>query len=333
VKRGFDNPITATLGGLLDRGRTTRTLAPLGPGERLDGRTALVTGANRGLGLAIAQQLAARGARLILACRSGQDDTRAKIVAVEPSAQVQVRALDLSDFASVRALCDGLRDDGERVDRLVLNAGVVPARARRTQQGFEIQFGVNYLANVLLTGRLLSDGVIPNSAFAGAPCAGDRPRIVMVSSETHRDVERIDFSRFGYYEAYGAMGGVKVYGYSKLLLNTYAAELDRRLNSDHVDVAVHTTCPGAVNTDIAREAPGLAKPLLKLVMRAFFRDPQQAAEPILYLCCARALEGVSGKYLHLMHDKAASACSLDPDVGRQLWERSAALIEHGCAPA
>lgn len=310
------NPITATVSGLLDVSRGGRNVPSLQNDERLDGKVALVTGANRGLGKALAVQLAQRGAELIMACRSGIPEAGEEVKRESGSTRVHMRSLELSDLRSVAEFCAGLARDGVRLDRIVLNAGVVPREARPTAQGFELMFGVNYLANVLLVERLLASGVIDTKASSPA-------RIVFVSSESHRDAGPIDLIKLGRFEPYGAMAGMKVYGYSKLLLNAYAAELARRLEGK---VSVHSCCPGAVNTDIAREAPAWVKPVLGRVMEHFFRAPAQAAEPVMVLCCARAFENTTGKYLHVMEEKPAASESLDPALGKALFRESEALI-------
>jgi NAD(P)-dependent dehydrogenase (short-subunit alcohol dehydrogenase family) len=242
----MQNPITATLKGLLDRSSNHASVAALRDDERLDGKRVLVTGANRGLGKAIAVDLARRGAHVLMACRSGLPEAALDVQRLCGSRAVEGKSLDLGDLRSTGAFCSALKKhDGGHIDVLVLNAGVVPQRARPTAQGFEEMFGVNYLANVLLVERLLALGLlVPNGA---AP-----PRIVMVSSETHRDAGAIDFRHFGRFISYGPMGSMKVYGMSKLLLNTYAAYLARKYEDR---LGVHSCCPGAVNTDIARDAP------------------------------------------------------------------------------
>ncbi len=310
------NPISATLSGLFDISRGARNVMSLQIDERIDGKVALVTGANRGLGKAIAVQLAARGAKVIMACRSGIPEAGEEVKRETGSQEVEMRALELADLRSITTFCDGLARDGVRLDLVVLNAGVVPREARPTEQGFELMFGVNYLANVLLIERLLAKGLIATSRST-------QPRIVFVSSESHRDAGPIDLVKLGRFEPFGAMAGMKVYGYSKLLLNTYAAELARRLETK---VSVFSCCPGAVNTDIAREAPDWVKPLLGRVMDRFFRAPETAAEPVLYLCCARTLEGTTGKYLHVMQEKPAATESLDPKLSALLFRESEALI-------
>ncbi len=310
------NPITATLSGLFDISRAGRNVGLLAIDERVEGKVALVTGANRGLGKAVAAQLAERGAKVIMACRSGIPEAGEDVKRASGSAEVEMRSLELADLRSVAALCDQLARDGVQLDLVVLNAGVVPREARPTEQGFELMFGVNYLANVLLIERLLAKGVIRVGAVPQA-------RIVFVSSESHRDAGPIDLIKLGRFIPYGAMTGMKVYGYSKLLLSTYAAELARRLDGK---VAVHSCCPGAVNTDIAREAPAWVKPVLGRVMERFFRAPAAAAQPVMYLCCAREIEGSTGKYLHVMQEKPAAEESLDRKLGFCLFRESEALI-------
>jgi NAD(P)-dependent dehydrogenase (short-subunit alcohol dehydrogenase family) len=312
----MQNPFSAALSGALGTRAGAEQSVALRPEERADGKHALVTGANRGLGKAVAIQLAERGAKLLLACRSGIPEAGAQIARASCSRSVEMRPLDLADLHSVETFCRELARDQRQVDLLVLNAGVVPNGARRTQQGFELMFGVNYLANVMLVERLLELGVL-------APNLARPPRIVFVSSETHRDVGPVDFARLGRFETYTAMGSMQVYGYSKLLLEVYAAQLARRLGDR---AGVHSLCPGAVDTDIAREAPDWVKPTLSTVMKLFFRAPEEAAKPVLYLCCARKLEGRTGRYLHGTIEKKPTALTRDSWTGQRLVRDSQALI-------
>ncbi|HEY2773564.1 MAG TPA: SDR family NAD(P)-dependent oxidoreductase [Candidatus Binatia bacterium] len=314
------NPFSATLQGLLDLRSTAGRVPPLRRDERLDGRTALVTGANRGLGLAVCVALARRGARVIMACRSGIPEAGDIVRRRSESVAVEMRQVDLADLDSVSSLCDGLARDGVRVDLLVLNAGIVPREARRTTQGLELMFQVNFLANVALVERLLADGVVPQSADA-APL----PRIVFVSSDTHRGAGPVDFDHFGNYQPYGPIAGVRVYGYTKLLMSVYAGHLARRLDGR---AAVHQCCPGAVNSDIAREAPSWMKPLLGVVMSAFFRSPEDAATTVEYLACAKDLEQQTGCYLHILTRKDPDPACADAEVGARLLAASRELLAH-----
>src|SRR5216117_3400682 len=129
------------------------------------GRTVIVTGANSGLGLAAARELARAGARVIMACR---DVSRGTAAAATLPGDVEVRALDLADLSSVRAFAESITDD---VDILINNAGVMFIPHRRTADGFEMQFGTNHLGHFALTGLLL-----PRL----------RDRVVTVSSAAHR---------------------------------------------------------------------------------------------------------------------------------------------------
>ncbi len=189
VKPRYDSAWLATLSALRQRlaqneGRFLRA------DERLDGTTALVTGANRGLGRAIAVQLAERGARILLACRGDASDAARE---VSRFGEAEVVHVDLADLSSVDRFVDELAERGERVHTLILNAGVVPNRARQTAQGFEVQLGVNYLANVRLVDRMLARKLLVKDRAR-------LPRIVVVSSESHRSAKRFDPARLDAYD-------------------------------------------------------------------------------------------------------------------------------------
>src|SRR5205823_14670348 len=120
---------------------------------------------------------ARRGARVIMACRSGIAEAGRDVERQSGSRTVEMLPLDLTDFASVERLCAGLREKQERIDVLVINAGVVPRRSSRTRHGFEQMFQVNFLAHYLLTRRLLASGVIPTRSAAGnGEAKRDAPR-------------------------------------------------------------------------------------------------------------------------------------------------------------
>ena len=182
-------------------------------------------------------------------------------------------------------------------------------------------FAVHFLANRVLVDRLLADGVVQPS-----DTPDHAPRVVVVSSEAHRAADAIDFDRLGAFTPYRFRDGLKFYGLSKLVQCTYVHELSRRLNPEGpVRVAVHALCPGPINSAIAREAPLLLKPLLTPVMKVFFASPEQAAAPVIYLCCSAAAGKRTGIYLHMMREKALSAEARDPDNGARLWAESEAL--------
>ena len=307
----------ATLTGILDRFRGRRTFPPLDHRDRVDGKHCLVTGANVGLGRAIATELARRGGRVLMAGRTYDRAARDRIRAEADSRDVHLERLNLADLASVRAFVDRQR---RPFDVVVLNAGVVPRRARATVDGFEEGFQVNFLANVALVNSLLESGAIRERSGA---------RIVFVSSESHRSAGPIDWQTLGEIRAYGVSGAVREYGRAKLLLCTYAAALGRRL-ADRI--AVHALCPGAVNTRLAREAPAWSRPLLALAFALFFRSPEDAAEPAVALACARELEGRTGVYLHVMEEKPMADLAIDPGEGEHLFRACERLLNPATRP-
>ena len=318
----YNRKLSAFASGVVDRFSQRPALEPVLEGVRLDGRVCLVTGANRGLGRAVAVDLAKRGGHVLMACRSGHPDAGEEVRRLAHSNAVGMLHVDLADLDSVHALCDRLERERREVGILVLNAGVMPARARRSAQGYELMFAVHFLANRVLIDRLLADGTI-------RPAGRDDeiPRIIFVVSETHRAADSIDFGDFGAFADYGLKDGLKYYALSKLHLCTYAQELSRRLNPEgEVRIAVNSLCPGAVDSDLMREAPWFLKPLLYPAKRLLFAAPHKAVAPVAHACCAEDMGRRTGVYLHLMREKAMSPAAMDTSAGARLWRESEALL-------
>ena len=330
ANRTHGNPVTAVLSGLLDQRSKAPKVAPVADGVRLDGRTCLVTGANSGLGKAIAIRLAKRGAHVIMACRSGIPEAGQDVRAESGSDQVEMIQVDLSDFDSIAAFCDQLRDRNITLDAAVFNAGVVPATSRMSKHGLELMFAVNFLAKFVVLHRLLHDGVIPNAAYGNNSRAEDPPRVIFVSSETHQSSIPIDFDHFGEPIEYGVADGVKYYGLSKLHLTTFFQELSRRLNpggsGGNPDVCVHALCPGAINSNIAREAPTWLKPIVNPVMALFFQSPEKASIPVDYLVASHEMGTKTGEYMHMLRIKESSEPSMDSEKGALLWSKTEELL-------
>ena len=149
------------------------------------------------------------------------------------------------------------------------------------------------------------------------------PRIIFIASESHRNPEKFEWDDFGKFRDYSIGKSIELYGYYKLLLTTFSVELSRRLNpAGSVNFSVFSLCPGPVNSNIAREAPKIFMPLLKLVFGIFFKSPAKAAVPAVYLAASRDMEGKSFDYLFLMSRKEVDEKASDPENGKRLWELS-----------
>jgi NAD(P)-dependent dehydrogenase (short-subunit alcohol dehydrogenase family) len=197
----------------------------------------VITGANSGLGYAVAQALAGKNANLVLAVRSLDkgEKAAAEIKQQHPSAQLRVMALDLADLESIRAFALAFLAQYSRLDVLINNAGVMALPNRRTAQGFEMQFGTNHLGHFALTGQLLP-------ALKATPAA----RVVTQSSLMHRfgAIHFDDLQWTRRYERWGA------YGQSKLANLLFAYELQRRLQAANI-AAISVAChPGYSSTNL-----------------------------------------------------------------------------------
>ncbi len=318
--KDYNSPLKATMKGITDLFRKRERVGELKEGDRLDGKRVMITGSSSGLGHATARALAARGAEVIMAVRSGIPEKGEAVKAAVPGASVHMLHVDLADMDSIRTLVAQVKERFGQLDILVCNAAVVAKSARKTRHGLDEMFTVNYLAKFVLVNLLLKNGCI-------ASTNGDMPRIVFVSSESHRNPERFEWDSFGEYVPFTIGKSVERYGYYKLLMTTFARELERRLNNGSSPrCSVFALCPGPVNSNIAREAPALFQPLLKVVFSIFFRSPEQASEPVTYLACSREMEGKPHDYLFLMSRKPVDGKAEDPANGGRLWSMTEDLL-------
>ncbi|MEV0147448.1 MULTISPECIES: oxidoreductase [unclassified Nonomuraea] len=277
---------------------TTWTLADM---PDLDGRTAIVTGANSGIGLPTALELARHGARVIAAARSEAKGAEA-VAAIRravPGARAEHARLDLADLASVRAFAEGV----DQVDLLINNAGVGMTPRSLTKDGFELQFGTNHLGHFVLTGLLLPKLL----ARPGA-------RVVTVSSDAHTR-GRLDFDDLSLERGYGRMSA---YGRSKLANLLFALELQRRAERAQADLTSVATHPGATATNIVKVGP--LKPLLAL----FLLSPETGALPSLYAATSPEIRGGEfvGPKLRIL---APSADARSEELAARLWDVSTEL--------
>jgi NAD(P)-dependent dehydrogenase (short-subunit alcohol dehydrogenase family) len=213
------------------------------------GRTAIVTGANSGIGFEAARMLAHRGARVVLACRSLEKGQQAfeRIARAQPRAQLQLSRLDLSDLSSVAGFAEQFND---RLDLLITNAGVMNTPFGRTAQGFELQLGTNHLGHFALAAQLWP-------LLARTPGS----RLVVVTS-LMANVGRIDFEDLNFERR--TYQGWLAYAQSKLANSLFALELARRSASVQV-TAAH---PGWTATELTRGTPMIQRISHSLAMTA-----------------------------------------------------------------
>ncbi len=324
-KKGrYSNAFTATLAGITDLFRQQKNVVTLNEADRIEGKNVLITGASSGLGFEAAVQLAKRGAQVWMACRSGVPQKGEEVKKLSGNTDVEILQVDLSDLDSVKSLVDQLKTAAVKFDVLVENAGMVPAKSRKTKQGLEEMFVVNYLSKYLLARLLLQNDLFNTTD-------GQVPRIIIVASESHRNPKAFDWDGFGKYKEYSMGKTVEHYGYYKLLLTTFSNELSRRINtSGRLNYSVLALCPGPIDSNIAREAPAIFKPLLKVVFKIFFRSPEVAVKPVVYFAVSPELKDKPVDYLFLMSRKEMDEKATDAANGKKLWELSEALLrEHG----
>ena len=276
------------------------------PGQQ--GRLAVVTGANTGLGFETAQVLAARGASVVLAVRNVEKGKQAaaRIAAAAPGATVTVQELDLSSLDSVRAAAAELRAGHPRIDLLICNAGVMYPPKQTTGDGFELQFGTNHLGHFALTGLLLEQMLpVPGS------------RVVTVSSVGHRIRAGINFDDLQWERSYSR---VRAYGQSKLANLLFTYELQRRLSGAGTTIAV-AAHPGFAATELMRHSPMAA-----VVTPLFSQNAAMGALSVLRAATDPGVLGGQyygpGGFLGLRgYPKlaASSRRSHDAAVQRRLW--------------
>lgn len=318
-KKQYNNPVQATLTGILDLFKKRTRIGSLSSTERLDGKKILIDGASSGLGLATAIELAKLGATVIMAVRSGFPEKAEEVKQKSHSDKVFIHQVDFSDFDSIKNLVTEIKTQYGQLDIVICNAAVVAKKSVQTKSGLEQMFVVNYLSKFVFIQQLLKRDCFKTDS-------GRIPRIIFVTSESHRNAKEFRWNDFGKFLPHSVGKTVELYGYYKLLLVTFARELSRRLNSEGTNFSVFTLCPGPVNSNIAREAPWLFKPLLRLVFFIFFRSPKKASEPVVFHAASTQQEGKCFDYLFLMERKPIDEKAEDPKNGKKLWKLSEELL-------
>jgi NAD(P)-dependent dehydrogenase (short-subunit alcohol dehydrogenase family) len=284
------------------------------------GRTFIVTGANSGIGFETTRQLAAHGARVVLAARNEAKglDAVARIEAAQPDAAVEFRSLDLADLDSVRAFAAAILSDGIAVDVLINNAGVMYSPRRLTPQGFESQFATNHLGHFALSGLLLD-----------TIRRGRDARVVTITSPEHKGGS-IHFDDLTGERSYSPRA---FYQQSKLANVLFGLELDRRVRAAGVPVRSVLAHPGYANTNLQSSGPtGLMKQLMKVSNRLFAQSAAMGALNELYAAVDPAAEsgrlygpdGFAEMRGHPIEVQPAKSAR-NEETARRLWDLSEKL--------
>ncbi|XP_068172709.1 dehydrogenase/reductase SDR family member 13-like [Antennarius striatus] len=282
---------------------------------RLHGKTVIVTGSNTGIGKVTATELAKRGARVIMACRSRQRGEAAveEVKRESGSSQVVFMQLDLGSLQSVQSFAETFLKSESRLDILINNAGIY--MQGRTDDGLGMMFGVNHIGHFLLTNLLLK------RLKACGPS-----RVVNVSSMAHM-FGKIDFDFLNTHKALGLGSSTtqvfKIYSHSKLCNILFTHELAKRLQG--TKVTCYSLHPGAINTELARNAPNLLHVLLKPLTLMFFKNPVQGAQTTLHCALQQGIEPLSGRYFSNCTVKNLCAKAKDDAAAKKLWELSETL--------
>ena len=281
------------------------------------GRTAVVTGANSGLGLVTARELARHGATVIITARDEDkaESARAAITGSVPDAKLEPRTLDLADLASVRAFAEAVAANHQRLSLLINNAGVMMTPRRETADGFELQFGTNHLGHFALTGLLLE-----------RLRSADNASVVTVSSLEHR-AGKIDFDDLGYERDYKPR---PAYQRSKLSNALFGLELDRRLQAADAPLKSVLAHPGYSVTNLQVSGPtGPMKSVLRVTNALVAQNVEKGALPQLYAATMPDVEsgsfygpdGIRELRGHPTRVEPAGRAK-KPDVAERLWEVS-----------
>ena len=289
----------------------------------LAGRTALVTGANSGIGWETARVLAEAGAHVVLACRSPERaaDAAQRIVALRPTGSVAVLVIDLADLDSVATAASAFGAQHARLDVLVNNAGLMCTPRGETAQGYELQFGVNHLGHFALTAHVLPTLL-----------ATPHSRVVTVSSLSHR-FARLDLDAVRDAPRYSPLGA---YCRSKLANLLFTSELHARLSDGGAPTIAVAAHPGGANTKLGRANPGGAfftvVSWLRPYVEGFTQSPAIGALPTLRAATDPNAAGGQlygpggfmelGGYPELV---GVGRRARDTRMQAQLWEASARL--------
>lgn len=281
--------------------------------QDLSGKTAVVTGANSGLGLETAKALAAKGATVILPVRSAEKGKQAsdEITKEFPDAKIEIMELDLSSLASIKNFSVAYSEKHAGLDILINNAGVMVPPYSKTEDGFELQFGTNHLGHFALTGLMLP-----------MLLKSDAGRIVTVSSVAHRsgkiDFDDLTWDQRGYKAA-------QAYGDSKIANLYFTSELARMLKDTQITVAA--AHPGWTHTNLQQHSK-----LFSFLNPFFSQKPPMGALPTLRAATEESVNSDDyygpGGFLEIKGYPIkvnSNALAKDEQIAKKLWDVSEKL--------
>ncbi|XP_066998214.2 retinol dehydrogenase 11 [Anabrus simplex] len=288
---------------------------------RLDGKTAIVTGSNTGIGKVTAHDFVKRGARVIMACRDlkkaqeAAEDIRQQTKDLQGAGVVRVVHLDLASLTSVRKCSELLLKTEPAIHLLINNAGIMACPKALTEDGFEMQLGVNHLGHFLFTCLLLP------RIIRSAPA-----RIVIVSSLVHQLALNMNFDDLNSEKSYNA---TLAYAQSKLANVLFAKELGERLKG--TGVTTYSLHPGVVATELSRHFsdsyfPGVTW-LFNNVARFVIKSPEQGAQTTIYCAVSEEVAEDTGFYYSECRKKMPSGKARNRDIAKRLWEESIRMVQ------
>lgn len=278
-------------------------------GLDLSGKNILITGCNSGLGKYTMETVSGAGARVIAAART-EDKARAAIKGLKTPARPI--ACELSEPASVRACVDALREDGEQIDVILCNAGIMALPKLEVKHGYELQFFTNHIGHFMLVTGLLDQ-------------LTDTARVVIVSSSAHQMAPKsgIEFDNLDGHKGYGAW---RAYGQSKLANILCARELARKFEG--TGKTANTLHPGVIMTNLGRHSQGDVMNFIgSTVGKALFlKSIPQGAATQTYVSVHPDAAQYSGEYFADCNVSKTTAHGRDMEMARKLWERSEEIV-------
>lgn len=289
---------------------------------RLDGKTAVITGCNTGIGKITAKDFFERGARVIMACRNTEkasetaNDIKTLCQNKENLGELVVEELDLSSLKSVRNCAKTLLEKEAKIDLLVNNAGIMACPEGKTEDGFETQFGTNHLGHFLFTLLLLPK-----------ICQSIPARIVTVSSMAH-DRGTVDFDDLNWEKR--KYSPVKAYGQSKLANVLFTKELARKLEENNINnVTAYSLHPGVIKTELGRHMKEVFGSFVLFAWGLFqwaLKTPEQGAQTTIYCSIDEKCAKESGLYYAECAVKTPSKEARNEENAKRLWDESLKLV-------